>query len=230
MLVSENHRGRSGSPPYWTAGTQIMWREGDGPLGTGARVVDTSVPHFAQPVTVVRDDADALVVWLSTGTPVLRAGRADGLGKRDDTSTLFTAELVQNRGMHAQFDQLRVAPTGRPWSVWVLFAEGTGDFAGWYVNLEKPHVRDERTVYTSDHVLDLVVKPDRTMVRKDEDELELAVAQGVYDSTTAAAIEEDAAKVEALVADWAPPFCDGWERFRPDPAWTIPGLPEPATL
>ena len=102
-----------------------MWREGDGPLGTGATVVDTSMPHFAQPVTVVRDNAEALVVWLPTGTPVLRAARADGLGKRDDMSTLFTAELVQVRGVHAYFDQLRVAPTGRPWSVWVFFTEGT---------------------------------------------------------------------------------------------------------
>lgn len=228
VLVSENHRRPSGSPPYWPTGTQIMWREGDGPLGTGATVVDTSVPHFAQPVTVVRDDADALIVWLPTGTPVLRAARADGLGKRDDTSTLFTAKLVQDRGAHAQFDQLRVAPTGRPWSVWVFFAEGTGEFAGWYVNLEKPHVRDKRTVYTSDHVLDLVIEPDRTMVRKDEDELALAVAQGVFDATAAAAIEADAAAVEALVADWGPPFCDGWERFRPDPAWPIPGLRLPA--
>jgi len=228
--VSDDRRRPSGTPPYWPADTQIMWREGDGALGTGATVVDTSVPHFAQPVTVVRDDADALVVWLPTGTPVLRAARADGLGKRDDTSTLFSAELVQDHGVHTDFDQLRVAPTGRPWSVWVLFTEGSGEFAGWYVNLERSHVRDERTVFTSDHVLDVVVEPDRTMVRKDEDELALAVAQGIFDRTDAAAIKTDAAAVEALVADWGPPFCDGWENFRPDPAWPIPGLPERGTL
>jgi len=35
--------------------------------------------------------------------------------------------------------------------------------------------------------------------------------------TAAAAIEANAAEVEALVADWGPPFCDGWERFRPVP-------------
>lgn len=228
MFVSENQLRPSGGPPYWPVGTPIMWREGDGPLGTGATVADTSVPHFAQPVTVVRDDADGLVVWLQTGTPVLRAARADGLGKRDDKSTLFTAELVQERGVHAYFDQLRIALTGRPWSVWVLFAEGTGEFAGWYVNLERPHLRDERTVHTSDHVLDLVIEPDRTMALKDEDELALAVTQGVFDAATAAAIEADAATVGALVADWGPPFCDGWERFRPDPGWPIPGLPEKA--
>jgi predicted RNA-binding protein associated with RNAse of E/G family len=127
-------------------------------------------------VTVVRDDANALVVWLATGTPVLRAARADGLGKRHDPTTLFTAEHVQDRGVHACFDQLRIAPTGRPWSVWVFFTEGSEEFAGWHVNLGKPHVRNEHTAYTSDHVLDFVIEPDRTMVRKDEDELALAVA------------------------------------------------------
>lgn len=202
-----------------------MWREGVGPLGTGKMVVDPSVPHFAQPVTVVRDDPDALVVWLPVGTPTLRAARADGLGKRDDPTTLFTTGLVQERGVHRLFDQLRVAPTGRRWSVWVFFAEGTGDFAGWYVNFEEAHVRDENTVYTSDRVLDLVIDPDKTMVRKDEDELALAVEQGVFDAVEATAIERDAAFVEALVAAWDSPFCDGWEHFRPDRAWPIPGLP-----
>jgi hypothetical protein len=223
--MNGNHRRPSGSPPYWRPGTQIVWREGDGPLGTGPTVVDTSAPHFAQPVTVVRDDADALVAWLRTGTPVLRAARADGLGKRDDPDTLFTADLVQKRGTHALHDQLRIAPTATPWSIWVFFHEGTGRFAGWYVNLERPHVRDARTVYTSDHVLDLVIEPDRTMVRKDEDELAIAVAQGVFDAAAASAIERDAAAVEALVRDWGPPFCDGWEHFRPDPDWPVPTLP-----
>jgi hypothetical protein len=226
VLVSEGHRRPSGGTPYWRAGTQVMWREGDGPLGTGATVVDISVPHFGQPMSVVRDDADGLVVWLRCGTPVLRAAWADGRGKREDPRTLFTADLVQERGTHALFDQLRVAPTGQPWSVWVMFAERSGEFAGWYVNMEAPHVRDDRAVYTSDHVLDLVVAPDRSVVRKDEDELALAVAQGVFDGPTAAAIEANAAAVEALIADWSPPFCDGWETFRPNPAWPLPHLHE----
>jgi hypothetical protein len=221
-LVSTMHRRASGTPPYWPTGTEIMWREGDGPLGTGAPVIDFSRPHFAHPVTVVRDDADGLVVWLPVGTPVLRAARADGLGKREDPSTMFTAGFVQERGVHTQFDQLRVAPTGFPWSVWVLFAEGTGEFAGWYVNLEQPHLRDDSDVFTSDHVVDVVVTPDRTVTRKDVDELALAVAQGVFDASMAEAIEQDAAAVEEVIADWGPPFRDGWERFRPDPGWPIP--------
>jgi predicted RNA-binding protein associated with RNAse of E/G family len=226
--VSGSRPRPSGSPPYWPTGTQILWRYGGGPLGTGAAITEdgiTSVPHFAEPVTVVRDDADALVAWLAAGTPVLRAERADGLCRRDDKSTLFTAETVQDVGVWTGYHVLRVAPTGRPWSVCAFFAEHSGEFAYWYVNLEDPHVRDEHTVYTSDHVLDLVIEPDRSMARKDEDELELAVEQGLYDAATAAAIEANATEAESIVAAWGPPFCDGWEHFRPDPAWPIPGLP-----
>jgi predicted RNA-binding protein associated with RNAse of E/G family len=212
----------SGSAPFWAPGSQITWREGDGPMGTGDVVVDTSRPHFAQPLIVVQDDPTALAAWLPTGSPVLRAARADGLGKRDDPETMFTAPLVQERGVHALYDQLRIAPTGQPWSVWVFFEEGSGSFAGWYVNFEKPHVRDDSGVYTSDHVLDLVISPEREMIRKDEDELALALDQQVFDAMEVAGIQADAAAVESLIAEWASPFSDGWEKFRPDPLWPIP--------
>ena len=126
-----------------------MWWSGAGPLATGPAITEdgsiSGEPHFAEPLTVVRDDADALVAWLAVGTPVLRAAQADGRVKRDDRSTRFTAETVQDVGVWADCDVLRVAPTGRPWTVWVMFAERTGEFAGWYVNLEAPHVRDGRS-------------------------------------------------------------------------------------
>ncbi len=88
----------------------------------------------------------------------------------------------------------------------------------------RPHVRDERAVFTSDHVLDLVVASDRAVTLKDEDELVLAVAQRVFDVAAAAAIEAHAAEVEALIAEWGPPLNDGWEHYRHDPVWPIPEL------
>jgi len=227
--LRQRHRRPSGGPPYWPTGTQIMWWSGAGPLATGAVISEydkAPEPYFVEPMTVVRDDASVLVAWLSVGTPVLRAVRADGRGKRDDKSTLFTAETVQDVGIWSDYDVLRIATTGRPWTVWVLFAEGSGEFVGWYVNLEAPHVRDDHAVYTRDHVLDLVVEPDRTMTRKDEDELALAVAQGRFDAVTASSIEAEMVEAEVVVSAWVSPFCDGWEHFRPDPAWPIPELPE----
>jgi predicted RNA-binding protein associated with RNAse of E/G family len=190
-----------------------MWRWGD-----------VTGPHFAEPVTVVRDDADGLVVWLAAGTPVLRKARADGLGIREDKATMFTAEVVQAETTWQGHDVLRIAPTGRAWSVWVNFSEVTHEFVGWYVNIEDPHTRDSGATYTRDRVLDLWVEPDRSHGRKDEDELVEAVRQGLYDEATAAWVTEVADEVEEIIEAWGAPFCDGWESFRPDPAWPIPDL------
>jgi hypothetical protein len=96
------------------------------------------------------------------------------------------------------------------------------------VNLEESHVRGGgRAVYTSDHVPDLVIAPDRTRVRQDEDELALAVTQGAFDGPKAAAIEENTGRcggtrpptgVRRSVAAGRP--------SRLDPAWPIPRLVE----
>jgi len=105
----------------------------------------------------------------------------------------------------------------------------TGAHANYYVNLEQPHRRDGRdgrATISSDHVLDIVVQPDRTYHRKDEDELAEAVRQGRYTAAKAAAIELDADEVEAVIDAWGSPFCDGWESWQPDPAWPIPPLPD----
>lgn len=29
-----------------------------------------------------------------------------------------------------------------------------------------------------------------------------------------------------MIKEWGAPFSGGWEDWRPDPAWTIPALPE----
>ncbi|MFC5176036.1 DUF402 domain-containing protein [Nocardioides taihuensis] len=206
----------SGTPPYWEAGTIVTLRWGD-PLG----------PHWAEPVRVVRDDAAGLVTWLAEGTPVLRRARADGLPFRGDPATMFTAPTVQARATWTDTHVLRVSPTGRSWSVMHFFDGTSGEFLGWYGNIEDPHQRDHDTVYSADRVLDVWVEPDRTVARKDEDELALAVEQGRYTEAEAERLTAVAAEIEAVVAAWGPPFCDGWDRFEPDPSWEVPGPPDP---
>jgi hypothetical protein len=29
-----------------------------------------------------------------------------------------------------------------------------------------------------------------------------------------------------MIERWEPPFSDGWENWRPDPAWPLPVLPD----
>jgi hypothetical protein len=210
----------SGRPPYWRSGDQIWWRyrwEGDR--------YTPGDPEWVNPMTVVRDDADGLVAWMPAGTPVTFVERADGRGLRADPTTMFTAPRRQVTSTWKDFDILRIAPTGRPWSVWLFWKAGADDFEGYYVNLETRHRRDLRNVYTTDHVLDLDVEADGSWRRKDEDELVLAVEQGRYSPAEAERLHRDLEDAEAVVRAWGSPFCDGWDSFRPDPAWPLPGLP-----
>ena len=58
-----------GGTGFWAPGTQILWRYRE---NGGARF------HIARPVTVARDDADLLAVWLAPGTECVKPVLADG--------------------------------------------------------------------------------------------------------------------------------------------------------
>lgn len=212
----------SGDAPYWEPGTPILWRY--------RRVVPGSVgPETARPVTVVRDDADALVAWLAPGTIMLRPVLPDGAELRSVPPVeMFRAERALRRDRWRGTGILMIAPTGAPWSVWLFWRPGW-DFDGWYVNLEDPHRRDAASVITQDHVLDLQVAPDRSVRWKDEDELEAAVIAGRYTIADGDRFRRNARTVEGLVREWGSPFCDLWETWRPDPSWPVPELPAGST-
>jgi hypothetical protein len=205
----------SGEPPYWEPGTIIWWRYW---------------PRSVEPLRVVRDDPAGLVAWLAPETPVIRSVLASG----DDIRSMplsparFTAPRASKRDVWRGPGILKIAPTGVPWSVFV-FWDDEGRHRHWYVNLEQVHVRDKENVYTRDHVLDLIVHPDRRVTRKDEDEFAAAVEAGRFGAEVAVSIQEAADDVVRRVAAWESPFCDGWERWRPHPDWPLPDLPRTLT-
>jgi hypothetical protein len=208
----------SGTPPFWRPGEQVWWRYRRPRWSPGD-------PETVHPVTVVRDDAEALVAWIAPGTPVAVPRRPDGRGLREaPLEEMFTARRVQAFGTWFGRGNIRYAPTGRPWSVW-LFWEDDGSFSGWYVNLEDPHVRDARNVYSTDHVLDVEVEPDGRITMKDEHELVAAVDQGRFTPTEAERYHADAQAAVAEAAAGRPPYDEDWAGFRPDPAWPVPALP-----
>jgi len=202
---------------FWEQGTQIMWRYGQ----PGQPGLD-----FAAPMTVVRDDEQGLVAWLAVDTPVLKLVRDDGRDLRAERGDAFLVPRRQVESVWSDYSVLRVYQPGRRWSVWHFFHGVSGAFEGWYVNIEDPHVRSDRTTRSRDHVLDVWVEPDRRFERKDEDELALAVEQGRYSPDQADAIRATAEEVEDVIRTWGSPFCDGWESFTPDRSWPIPTLPE----
>jgi len=197
----------------WAASEQIWWHYRRPDWTPGA-------PEYVDPMTVVRDDADRLVAWLAPGTPVLQSRPADGRAVRDvPLAERLSCPRVQGRSTWYGSGSLRILRPGDPWSV-CLFWDDDWQLACWYVNLEGPHLREGRHTYTNDHLLDVVVRGDRTVHRKDEDELAAAVAQGVLDALDAQDAEQiikDAERAERAVAAWTSPFCDGWQHWRPRP-------------
>jgi predicted RNA-binding protein associated with RNAse of E/G family len=204
--------------PHWSPGETILWRY--------RRKVSGYVgPETVRPMTVVRDDADGLVAWLSSGAPVLRPVLPDGRELRAVAATeMFRQGRALARDRWRGTGVLKIAPTGMPWSVW-LFWEPDWSFRGWYVNLEDVHERETSSIVTQDHVLDLWVTPDRAVHWKDEDELAAAVETGRWSAAEAERFRADARAVEQLVGEWAAPFRDGWERWRPDASLPVPALP-----
>lgn len=209
--------GQNVNMQFWEQGTQIMWRYGQ----PGQPGLDS-----AAPMTVVRDDEQGLVAWLAVDTPVLKLVRDDGRDLRAERGDAFLVPRRQVESAWSDYSVLRVYQPGRRWSVWHFFHGVSGAFEGWYVNIEDPHVRSDRTTRSRDHVLDVWVEPDRRFERKDEDELALAVEQGRYSPDQADAIRATAEEVEDVIRTWGSPFCDGWESFTPDRSWPIPTLPE----
>jgi predicted RNA-binding protein associated with RNAse of E/G family len=110
-------------------------------------------------------------------------------------------------------------PAGAEYQVLHFWEDG--QFAGWYVNLERPRVRRGSCFDGLDQHLDLVIAPDGTHAWKDVDEAEAAVSAGhlpeadlVAARRTGEAIIQDFRAWLAVVGDWR-----GW---RPPDGFDIP--------
>ncbi|GAA2127922.1 cytidylyl-2-hydroxypropylphosphonate hydrolase [Streptomyces synnematoformans] len=220
--------GRDGAEARWAPGDHILWRyragrpdapdaAGDGTLGRTVAV--------CRPVTVVRDDTETLAVWVAPDTECVRPVLADGTElHREPLVTRYTKPHRPHRTRWFGAGVLKLARPGEPWSVW-LFWENDWNFKCFYVNLEAPRVRWSGGVDSEDHYLDLVVHADRSWEWRDEDEFAAAQRAGLMSAPRAAAVREAGRRAVDAVQAWGPPFSGGWERWRPDPKWTVPLLP-----
>jgi hypothetical protein len=206
-----------GAVEYFRPGTQILWRYRE---NGGARF------HIARPVTVVRDDADLLAVWLAPGTECVRPVLADGTPPhREPLATRYTKPRTVRVGHWSGTGLLKLARPGEPWSVW-LFWEPGWRFKNWYVNLEAPLERWAGGVDSEDHFLDISVLPDRSWRWLDEDEFAQAQRDGLMDAELAGRVRRAGRAAVEVIRAWGPPFGDGWQDWRPDPSWAVPSLPE----
>ena len=60
---------------------------------------------------------------------------------------------------------------------------------------------------------------------KDEDELEEAVARGLFTRDEAAGFRAQGERAARRILERRPPFDRDWSSWRPDPSWPPPQLP-----
>lgn len=208
--VPSEHEGA----PAFAPGEEILWRYG----------------RHIEAVRVIRDDVRGLVVWIPSGSARLEPAPADGRRHRDvPLDERFRTPWVMRESTWTGPGVVRVAPAGRPWSVW-FFRRPDGTPDGAYVNLELPHVRvtgGTPAVFSRDLVLDLWIDAEHAgsedVWLKDADELEAVVAQGRFTPAQAEAVRclADHAGRE-FIADGAWPLDEGWDRWSPDAAMDAP--------
>ena len=192
----------------WAAGDRIVLRE----------VWDGKV-WAARPVTVVRDDDDLIALYLPIGAGWKRPVRPDGSRLRMPSEPWVLADDVWR-----DKSVLHLVRPGAAHAVWAMW-DRAWKFIGWYVNLQEPLRRSAVGFDYMDQMLDLVIAPDLSGWHwKDNDELEQEVVEGLLTRAEADGVKAEADRVVRMLENRAGPFSDGWERWRPDPAWPLPPL------
>src|SRR5205814_261751 len=94
-------------------------------------------------------------------------------------------------------------------------------------NLQAPLQPTSFGFDTTDYLLDVLVPPDRsTWTWKDEDELEEAVALGLFSPEDVREFRAEGERAAGAIIERKPPFDEPWEEWRPDPTWPAPELPD----
>ncbi|HYT29620.1 MAG TPA: DUF402 domain-containing protein [Actinomycetota bacterium] len=190
------------------------WAEGDTIL---LREVCRGRVWTARPVRVVRDGPDVLALHLAPGTRWKGPATRDGERLRVPTDGWVLADR-EWRFTDALI--LWVPPAAH--TVWAMWERATGRFRGWYVNLQEPLRRTEMGFDYMDHMLDLMLPPDRSSIGwKDRHELDLMRDRGFLGDEEHAGVLAEADRASANARAGGPPFDGDWE------GWIASGLPPP---
>jgi predicted RNA-binding protein associated with RNAse of E/G family len=174
---------------------------------------------YARAATVVLDD-DLTMLFVHAHAHAKEPVRPDGVALRIPTD-VWTLRDVD----HGSTWNLSFAFPERSYAV-ILGFEPTGELREYYVNLQTPLARSDVGFDTVDHLLDVRIRADRSSwAWKDEDELDEAVAEGLFTAEDAASFRRWGERAVEHVVRREPPFDRDWSSWRPDRSWTAPVLP-----
>ena len=190
-----------------------MWQPG---THIPVRYVYDGVVRFAEPVTVVLDSPEHIIVYEPVGTPVQWSEFDYDAG---DLGTPLP-RIWHTRNMLKIYER-------NCWAgIWCWWIADGWKHDGWYVDFQRPLAFGRGGLVLKDLQLDIVVAPDLSWRWKDEDHFRKAQRHGWVSPEEASAVESEAAKIIKRIEGRAAPFNEAWPHWRPDPMWTIPQLPD----
>ena len=180
---------------------------------------------YARPATVVADEANLRAFYVPPGVVALKP--VDGAGR---SLRLYTDEWSLAEVRRGGNGFLSFAFPDTPYAV-ILGYTPSGELSEYYVNLQSPLRSTPIGFDTTEHLLDVVIPPDRSgWTWKDEDELDEAVARGWFSEHDVAWFRYWGERAIEHVLLREPPFDRNWTGWHPDPAWPAPALPDDATV
>ena len=186
---------------------------------------------LARPVTVIEDGSGHIALYSHPGTPMVTRGidnyRSLSLSERIElTMRMLDPSVGEFREVKTPDNHVLTLTPHDAWHSVMLFWSPEWQLQRWYVNLQAPISRVRRGVQVHDYALDVVVRPDMSWSWKDEDEFESLISRGFFSAHQVSSIRAEAARMVRKIESVGPPFCDGWEGWRPDPSWPVPQLPD----
>jgi predicted RNA-binding protein associated with RNAse of E/G family len=118
---------------------------------------------------------------------------------------------------------LMISPRHSAHTIGLHWDHASGDFLGWYINLQEPLRQTPIGYDTFDQMLDVWIEPDGTWSWKDWDELIEAEQVGIFTRVEADAIRAEGQRVIDSLDRLLP---TGWEGWQPDLDWPLPTLPK----
>jgi hypothetical protein len=203
-------------------GASVAWRN-------CPRIDATRVEHpsFAIAMTVVHDTRDELALYRAPGYRMRRRNAERGGGGADfrHPPVIRWLDGWTDETWGPPFRVLVLKPPVAGHAISLFWNDTSDELAFWYIDLIGPVRRREFGFDFPEHGLDVVVEPDLSSWRwKDEDELEWAVAAGIYSRAEADELHGEGERAVERLARDRDRF-DRWRNWRPDPTWTVASFP-----
>jgi predicted RNA-binding protein associated with RNAse of E/G family len=177
----------------------------------------------ARPEIIVQDSPELMALYLAPGTIFKQAFNKNG--KEATLQNIAASDWTLKNVTWGNLHKLRLTIPGAGYSVLLFWKHWDMSHQLWYINMESSLRRTSMGFDSTDRFLDIIIEPDLSSWHwKDEEELAGAIALGLSSKEKAAAMHVEGEKVARWIQSGKSLF-NGWEKWRPDPAWQVPVLP-----